>query len=99
VTKLIGVGETGPVFYSLRPGSKAGSPWSVTCVSVTCVSQSNHLCCHTQDLSLAVTLMQGMPVGAIRKQDDDWPPRCCVAALPLCRVLSARAITLHEEPV
>jgi len=28
----------------------------------------------------------------LRKQDGDWPPRCRVAALPLCRVLCVRAI-------
>jgi len=31
---------------------------------------------------------------AIRKQDGDWPPCCHVTALPLCRVLYARAIRL-----
>jgi len=31
--------------------------------------------------------------GAIRKQDSDWPSRCRIAVLPLCRVLCARAIS------
>jgi len=33
--------------------SQAGSPWSVTCDSVTCVSQSNCLSCQTQILRMA----------------------------------------------
>jgi len=35
---------------------------------------------------------------AIRKQDGDWPPRCSVTALMLCRVLCPAHINAFLGP-
>jgi len=32
-----------------------------------------------------ITVLFSNGIGAIRKQNGDWPPRCRVAVLPLCR--------------
>jgi len=57
------------------------------------------ICCYSKTVLMALahrTWQSGnattLQHGAIRKQDGDWPPNCRVAALPLYRVLCARAI-------